>query len=143
MTMGLVRGMTSLNTRKPKQKPRTKAQQAKFEQEHKAYNKRMKQQGLHSLMMSIEDYDLYVRGMYKPKQRTQEFREIKQPEPYRRPTQHIPSRESIGGIAAKQEPHVYSGERQLLGIATMHKSNMVPIFADNKEHAKEIAQMRR
>ena len=32
---------------------------------------------------------------------------------------------------------------QLLGIATMHKSNMVPVFADNKEEAKEIAQMRR
>jgi phage terminase large subunit-like protein len=37
----------------------------------------------------------------------------------------------------------YSGERQLLGIATMHKSNMVPVFADQKEQAKEIASMRR
>jgi len=37
----------------------------------------------------------------------------------------------------------YSGERQLLGIATMHKSNMVPVFADNKEVAIDIARMRR
>ena len=44
---------------------------------------------------------------------------------------------------AKKESMVYSGERKLLGIATMHKSNAVPIFEDNKEHAKEIARMRR
>ena len=37
----------------------------------------------------------------------------------------------------------YNGERQLIGIATMHKSNMVPIFADRKEDAKDIASMRR
>ena len=44
---------------------------------------------------------------------------------------------------AKKESMVYSGERKLLGIATMHKSNAVPIFEENKEHAKEIARMRR
>ena len=35
-----------------------------------------------------------------------------------------------------KERQVYSGERQLLGVATMHKSNMVPVFADKKEDAK-------
>jgi hypothetical protein len=30
-----------------------------------------------------------------------------------------------------------------LGIATMHKSNMVPVFADKKEDAVDIANMRR
>ena len=44
---------------------------------------------------------------------------------------------------AKPEPNVYSGERKLIGIATMHKSNSVPIFEDNKELATEIARMRR
>lgn len=43
----------------------------------------------------------------------------------------------------QKEQMVYSGERQLIGIATMHKSNMVPIFADRKEDAKEVASMRR
>jgi hypothetical protein len=38
---------------------------------------------------------------------------------------------------------VYSGERRLIGIATMHKSNSVPIFEDNRELATEIAKMRR
>ena len=45
--------------------------------------------------------------------------------------------------SAKPEPNVYSGERKLIGIATMHKSNSVPIFEDNKELAIEIARMRR
>jgi hypothetical protein len=49
----------------------------------------------------------------------------------------------IAGHGAAKERKVYSGERQLLGIATMHKSNMVPVFADKKEDAKDIAAMRR
>lgn len=46
-------------------------------------------------------------------------------------------------ITAKKESLQYTGERKLIGIATMHKSNAVPIFEDNKDHAKEIARMRR
>ena len=42
---------------------------------------------------------------------------------------------------AKREPQVYNGERKLLGVATMHKSNMVPVFS--KDDAEEIAKMRR
>ena len=42
---------------------------------------------------------------------------------------------------AKKEANVYSGGRKLLGIATLHKSNMVPVF--DKESAIEIARMRR
>ena len=45
--------------------------------------------------------------------------------------------------SAKPKPNIYSGERRLIGIATMHKSNSVPIFEDNKELATEIAKMRR
>jgi len=51
--------------------------------------------------------------------------------------------DKIAGHGRAKERNVYSGERQLLGIATMHKSNMVPIFADKKEDAKDIAEMRR
>jgi hypothetical protein len=49
----------------------------------------------------------------------------------------------ICGNGSKKDRNIYSGERQLLGVATMHKSNMVPIFADKKEDAKDIASMRR
>jgi hypothetical protein len=45
------------------------------------------------------------------------------------------------GVCAKPEEKVYSGERKLLGIATMHKSNMVPVFA--RQDAEDIARMRR
>ena len=46
-------------------------------------------------------------------------------------------------ITAKKESMQYTGERKLVGIATMHKSNAVPIFESDKEHAKDIAKMRR
>jgi hypothetical protein len=45
------------------------------------------------------------------------------------------------GVCAKPQEKVYSGERKLLGIATMHKSNMVPVF--EKQDAEDIAKMRR
>jgi hypothetical protein len=48
----------------------------------------------------------------------------------------------IEGNCVKPEPKVYTGGN-LVGIATMHKSNMVPIFKENKEHAIDIANMRR
>ena len=50
---------------------------------------------------------------------------------------------NISGHGPRKESMTYSGERILLGIATMHKSNLVPIFADKKEDAKDIASMRR
>jgi hypothetical protein len=44
------------------------------------------------------------------------------------------------GACAKPEEKIYTGDN-LLGIATMHKSNMVPIF--KAEDAEDIARMRR
>jgi len=62
-------------------------------------------------------------------------------------TTNIPS-ESVfegaaGAVPTAQSPKVYSGQRRLLGIATMHKSNLVPVFADRSEDAQDIAHMRR
>jgi hypothetical protein len=51
--------------------------------------------------------------------------------------------DKVPGHGTVKDRNVYSGERVLLGVATMHKSNMVPIFADRKEDAKDIAEMRR
>jgi len=47
--------------------------------------------------------------------------------------------DTVGNGYAK-EPNVYTGQN-LLGIAVMHKSCLVPVF--NKENAVEIASMRR
>ncbi len=52
----------------------------------------------------------------------------------------IPSLDSGAGIAAKAEPKVYTGDK-IVGIATMHKSNLVPVF--NEQAAKDISKMRR
>jgi hypothetical protein len=62
---------------------------------------------------------------------------------YARPSPDIPSLNSRGDVPTRPEPKVYRGKRRLLGVATMHKSNMVPVFADNPEEAAEIAKMRR
>ena len=45
------------------------------------------------------------------------------------------------GTGNKKEHMQYSGERKLLGIGMMHKSNLVPIW--DKEGAEEISKMRR
>ena len=61
---------------------------------------------------------------------------------YRSSGNSIPTSDVIpGGSTAPAERQIYSGERRLLGVATMHKSNMVPVF-DSKD-AKDIARMRR
>ena len=61
---------------------------------------------------------------------------------YRSSGNTIPTSDVIpGGSTAPQERQIYSGERRLLGVATMHKSNMVPVF--DRDDAKDIAQMRR
>jgi hypothetical protein len=41
----------------------------------------------------------------------------------------------------KKQTMRYSGKRRLLGIATLHKSNLVPVF--EKEELKAIGHMRR
>ena len=54
-------------------------------------------------------------------------------------THHIPS-VNTGGNATLAAPKVYTGTK-VKGIATMHKSNAVPVFSD--EEAVEISRMRR
>jgi hypothetical protein len=59
--------------------------------------------------------------------------------PGRGSTIHIPSRDT-GGTATLAPAKVYTGTK-VKGIATMHKSNAVPVFSD--EEAVEISKMRR
>ena len=142
MTMHLVGPyMTTTNYKKKKQKPRTKAQQAAFEQQHREYNKSMKRMGCHSQMMTLEEYDLYCRGQYKPKAKKTESKTYTPPESYRRETPHIPSVGDGVGVAIKKESTRYTGDL-IVGIATMHKSNAVPVMRGT-DQAKDIAAMRR
>ena len=59
--------------------------------------------------------------------------------PAGRTTTHIPSKVTAGGSTAPVHK-VYTGDK-IIGIATMHKSNAVPVFSD--EQAVEISKMRR
>jgi hypothetical protein len=55
-------------------------------------------------------------------------------------TKHIPSLNTGAGVAVLAPPKVYTGTK-VKGIATMHKSNAVPVFSD--EEAIDISKMRR
>ena len=144
MTMSMVGpGLTTTSYKKRKPTKRTKNQQLQFEQQHREYNKSMKRIHAHDQMMSLEDYDLYVRGLWKPKVKATKFKEYKPTATFTEQRKQYPSAGDGIGVATKKEAMQYTGERKLLGIATMHKSNMVPIFEDNKHEAIEIARMRR
>lgn len=148
MTMHLVRGMTSLNTKKNKKKKLTLGKIAKFQEQMLAHNKDLRRKGLHSLQMNLQEYIDYCHGNYKPKPRTDSQKTMKPDDTYRRPTPHIPSGADSFAPCVKKEGQQYTGERKLVGIAMMHKSNLVPVFADDDDktgskQATEIAQMRR
>lgn len=143
MTMHLVGPyMTTTNYKKRKQKKLTNNQHEKLELEWKQHNKRMRQLHLHDMQFSkFEDYMAYRRGQYKPKERKPEtFQILKPQQSYRRETPEIPSIGSGVGNGFMKERQVYTGTL-IKGIATMHKSNAVPVIDD--QQAKDIAQMRR
>ena len=50
------------------------------------------------------------------------------------------SKVTTGGTAGKKENPRYTGSK-VLGISTLHKSNLVPVFS--KEEAIDVAKMRR
>lgn len=57
-----------------------------------------------------------------------------------RETQHIPSLNTGGAVAALKPVPVYTGTK-MIGIGQLHKSNAVPVFSS--DDAKDIARMRR
>jgi len=146
MTMHLARGYSTLNTRKPRQKKLTQAQQEKLTEEHRAYNKRMKQAGRHNERMTFEEYLNYVYGKNTTKRKQEHLAqtEVKTFTPkatgYRRETPAYKSGEVSKGFAALPEKKEYTGTL-VKGIAVMHKSNAVPVI--NQEEAESISKMRR
>lgn len=151
MTMSLVRGMTTLNTKKRKASKMTKSKHERLVKEHREHNKRMKQLNCHGNIMTFDEYVDYVHGNYKAKSKpTATNFSWSDHNGYTRSSPHVPSYTSEASFApaTKKEPMQYTGERKLVGIAMMHKSNLVPVFADDDDkngskQATEIAQMRR
>lgn len=126
MTMHLVRGMSSLNTRKRKQKGITQADR----DAQAAHDKWLREQGLHRDQLKKElPHDAKGRrlGVYEMPN-------------YKSDIVTPTLSNGVGnGFARKQ--NVYTGD-EIVGIGVMHKSNAVPIRKDSKA-AEEIARMRR
>ena len=103
------------------------------------YNRKQKTSKNKRLAAKQAEHETWLKSMGVGKSTVKHTNEI--PDYKTRDT--VPLGNKIAGHGPAKESMVYSGERQLLGIATMHKSNMVPVFADRKEDAKDIAAMRR
>jgi len=136
--MHLLRGMSTLNTRKPAFKL-TKRKRAEWEFDWMADNKLRKSQGMPKI--TFDEYCLNRLGkvkLDKPVFKTLQASTTIHPR-YVDRVEH----QSLGIVAGntlKREPLKYTGTL-VKGIATMHKSNAVPVI--DEEQMKEISRMRR
>jgi hypothetical protein len=128
MTMHIVGPyLTTTNTKKRKnQKFRSAEHKAKYLAQKEAWEDLLKKYEIDKLS----------------KKKVKSSSTWKTAETFHRETPHYPSLNSKNGcgVAAKKEPNVYTGTL-IKGIATMHKSNAVPVFSN--EQAIDIAKMRR
>lgn len=108
----------------------------KIEQEHKDYNKFLKRHGLPE--MSLEKFIRYKSGKLKKTRKKKPLNTS-----YLGgfpPKEKIYDTKDMKYTTAHPGSKVYTGTL-VRGIATMHKSNAVPVI--NQEQAVEISQMRR
>ena len=148
--MHLARGLSTISTKKRKKKALTQKDIERYTIEWRKHNKAMRRANNHSLQYdTVDDYISYVRGEYKAPVKS---RGTYTPDTsWRRDDPKIPSameeaikngtfnRGCSGGT--KKESPKYTGDL-IVGIATMHKSNAVPVMRGTKQ-AEEIAKMRR
>ena len=154
MTMHLERGLTTTSTKKREEKL-TKAKLAELEQGWRERNARLKQ-----MRLPKETFEQYLEFVYGKSKKTK-GQEVKNPKsPSSASTSSIRAKQKdsmvhistaedkvsqssrlwvTGACTTKPSP-VYTGTK-VVGIATMHKSNAVPIFSDDE--AKEVSSMRR
>ena len=153
MTMHLAQGMTTI--RKRKYKPvMTKQNIAKWEAGLIVHNRNCKRNGEPKLTFNqYVDYCHGIRPKIDPRSR-QAFKSMDtstQNSAYRE-TKHYPSameEQMKAGTfntdsmskGTKKEPMMYTGDL-ITGIATMHKSNAVPVMKGTTQ-AVDIARMRR
>ena len=122
---------TTTNTKK--RKPVNKGVTSRYAQDWVDYNKQMKKLGVKS--KTFDEYVAYRQGKYNPKLRGTPLPDY-QVSNHR---QKYPSGDGIGVTFAKT-PNEYTGTL-IKGIATMHKSNAVPVI--NQDQMEEISRMRR
>ena len=151
MTMHLAQGLSTINTKKRKKKALTQKDIERYTIEWRKQNKAMRQKHCHDLQYAtLEEYIAYCRGEIKFTPTTKKTT-YKQPTSWRRDEPVYPSlmEESVkdgsffknpNSGTGKIEPQKYTGTL-IKGIATMHKSNAVPVIDD--QHMIDIARMRR
>ena len=110
--------------------------------ECKKYNKDMREIGCHSQQKDLNEYINYRYGRTgKVKTSLAAIRNDRDAQPlYRREETVVKSHNSGCMVAAGTEERKYTGTL-IKGVATMHKSNAVPVF--NDEQYKDVASMRR
>ena len=151
MTMHLAQGLTTTKISRSKKKPITPKELQYYTIAWRAHNKDCRKRYLHSMQFkTVEEYIAYVQGNkyvaptaksnIKVASKTKSNTYVAQNKGKTFVSHTIPA-----GALSKPEPKVYSGSRKLVGIAIMHKSNLVPIFEDEegggKQEATEIANM--
>ena len=140
--MGLARGLSTISTKKQKVKI-TKAKYKELELQWREYNRNMKSKGLHDLR--YDTLQQYIDYCYGRKKINIEFKPYKPQATWRRDDhrERYPSAPLVpsDGRGTAKETLKYTGDL-IVGIATMHKSNAVPVMKGTKQ-AEEIAKMRR
>ena len=159
MTMHLQQGLSTLNTRKRKVKI-TKAKYKELELRWREHNKRMKQNHMHHCRYdTLEEYIDYCYGRvkmpdprdyktFKPRKQQHNWR-AEQDKDHRKKYPSLMEQAVKNGTFTKmggegmrkKESQKYTGDL-IQGIATMHKSNAVPVMKGT-DQAKDIARMRR
>jgi len=136
MTMHLLGPQFSTTSTRKRKKKLTDGQYTKMCIDWTAYNKQMKKMGCKT--KTLEEYIAYRQGKYKP-QLKGVVKDPMKATTLRRDAPKYESGDGIGVSYARKE-NVYTGTL-ITGIATMHKSNAVPVI--NQKQAEEIARMRR
>ena len=144
MTMHLDNRISLARTSKPRQHKMTKAEYAHLVEQHREYNKRMKQSNNRKLMMSFKEYCDFMKPTKTARSVASSKKDFVPTQPYRRAgareTASVPSKGLGVGTGSRKERVKYTGD-YVLGICQTHKSNAVPVT--NGDHAKDIARMRR
>jgi hypothetical protein len=138
MTMHLIQGINTLNTRRPKFKM-TKAKESSWREDFAIYNRELKRQGQPRLCW--EQYVDMRLGKIKVSKPVFKPLTVSNTHPRYQDRVELPSLDVVAGNTLKRETMKYDGERKLLGIAVLHKSCLQPVFS--QQEAEEIAKMRR
>lgn len=141
MTMHLERGLTTLYTKKRKERV-TKAKHEQLERDWRDRNLRLKQMGLPK--ESFEQFLEFVYGRKQAVNTTPETNNRSDSYNHKKVDTNPVKPQSLGRwitgpVSSKPSP-IYTGTK-VKGIGTMHKSNAVPIFSDDE--AIDISRMRR